>query len=72
MFKTEYIFPFTAGILIIVEVFLIIAVRALTKSINKLNAETQDKFNILVDEISKKFKGLVDLAVTFGKQVKKK
>lgn len=70
MIDITFIFPITAGILVLVEVLLIFAVRELTRSIKKLNTETQDKFNILVDEISRKFKGLVDLAVAFGKTKK--
>ncbi|MFA6462362.1 MAG: hypothetical protein WCV90_08940 [Candidatus Woesearchaeota archaeon] len=72
MINVEWVFPITAGILVIVEIMLIIAVRDLTKSIKKLNAETQDKFNYLVEEITKKFKGLVDLAVAFGKTKEKR
>jgi amino acid permease len=67
----ELAIPLATGcmviILVTVEIFLIMAVRALTKAIQKLNVETQDKFNILVDEISKKFKSLIDLAVAFNK-----
>ena len=66
----EWIFPITAVVLCIIELTLIFAVRDLTKSIKKLNGEVTDKFNVLVDEINKKFKGLIDLAVTFGKQKK--
>ena len=69
---SEYIFPITAAVLVVVEVMLIITIRELTKSIKKLNCETQEKFNILVDQISSKFKGLVDLAVTFGKSKEQK
>jgi hypothetical protein len=65
---TEWIFPITAGVLIIVEIFLIMAVRDLTRSIKQLNVSTQEKFNILVDEISRKFKGLVDLAILMKKE----
>lgn len=67
----EWIFPITAVVLVIVELTLIWAVRDLTKSIKKLNGEVTDKFNVLVDEINKKFKGIIDLAVAYNK-VKKK
>jgi len=67
----EWIFPITAVVLVIVELTLIWAVRDLTKSIKKLNGEVTDKFNVLVDEINKKFKGIIDLAVAYNKVNKK-
>lgn len=67
----EWIFPITAVVLVIVELTLIWAVRDLTKSIKKLNGEVTDKFNVLVDEINKKFKGIIDLAVAYQKVNKK-
>jgi len=66
----ELIFPLTAAVLVVVEVYLIISVRRLTKSLDKLNNQTQEKFNLLVDEINKKFKGLINLAVEFSKTKK--
>ena len=60
-------FSIIAAGLMIVEIMLIISVRSLTKSIKKLNGEVTDKFNVLVDEINKKFKGIIDLAVAYNK-----
>jgi hypothetical protein len=69
----EYIFPVTAAVLVIVDILLILAVRELTASIKKLNVQTQEKFNILVDEINKKFKSIIDVAsVAFLNKEKKK
>ena len=65
------LFSIVAAGLMLVEIMLIISVRSLTKSIKKLNGEVTDKFNVLVDEINKKFKGIIDLAVAYNK-VKKK
>ena len=62
MNAVEWIFPVTAAVLIVVEVTLIWAVRDLTKSIKKLNAETQEKFTLVVDEINKKFKTIINTA----------
>lgn len=61
------LFAVVAAGLMIVEIMLIISVRDLTKSIKKLNMETQEKFNVLVDEINKKFRGIINLAVEFSK-----
>jgi hypothetical protein len=61
------VFTITAATLVVVDVMLIVSVRALTKSIKKLNGEVTDKFNVLVDEINKKFKGIIDLAVAYNK-----
>jgi hypothetical protein len=61
------LFAVVAAGLMIVEIMLIISVRDLTKSIKKLNMETQEKFTFLVDEINKKFKGIINLAVEFSK-----
>ena len=66
------LFSFVAAGLMIVEIMLIISVRSLTKSIKKLNGEVTDKFNVLVDEINKKFKGIIDLAVAYSKVKVKK
>jgi hypothetical protein len=69
----EYIFPVTAAVLVIVDILLILAVRKLTASIKKLNVQTQEKFNILVNEINKKFKSIIDVAcVAFLNKEKKK
>jgi len=67
MINWEFIFPITAAVLVVVEVLLIISVRQLTKSLQNLNTSTQEKFNILVEEINKKFKGIIDLAVAYQK-----
>lgn len=61
------LFAVVAAGLMIVEIMLIVSVRDLTKSIKKLNMETQEKFNVLVDEINKKFRGIINLAVEFSK-----
>ena len=66
------IFTITAATLVIVDVMLIVSVRQLTNSIKKLNNEVTGKFNILVDEINKKFKGIIDLAVAYNKVKVKK
>ena len=66
------LFAVVAAGLMIVEIMLIVSVRDLTKSIKKLNMETQEKFTFLVDEINKKFKGIIDLAVAYGKTKEKK
>jgi hypothetical protein len=61
------LFSIIAAGLMIVEIMLIVSVRQLTNSIKKLNGEVTDKFNVLVDEINKKFKGIIDLAVAYNK-----
>ena len=66
------LFSIIAAGLMIVEIMLIVSVRQLTNSIKKLNGEVTDKFNVLVDEINKKFKGIIDLAVAYNKVKVKK
>jgi competence protein ComGC len=67
----EIIFPVSAIVLAIVEVMLIISVRNLTKSIKKLNTETQTKFQLVVDEINSKFKTIINTAVGIMEKKKK-
>jgi hypothetical protein len=66
------LFSIIAAGLMIVEIMLIVSVRQLTNSIKKLNGEVTDKFNVLVDEINKKFKGIIDLAVAYSKVPREK
>lgn len=66
------LFSVIAAGLMIVEIMLIVSVRQLTKSIKKLNDQTQEKFNVLVDEINKKFKSIIDVASVALTKVKEK
>jgi len=62
------LFAVVAAGLMLVEIMLIVSVRDLTKSIKKLNLETQEKFTLLVDEINKKFKLIINSAYGLIKQ----
>ena len=57
--KTELIFPITAGVLVIVEVILTMAVFRLTKNIKKMNDQMEQYFGKMMDKV----KGLVDLFI---------
>ena len=71
MIDPTLIFPITAFVLIIVEIMLIVKIIALTKALQDLQTKMTEKFDILVEQISDKFRRLIDLAVEF-QQVKKK
>ena len=54
-----WIFPITAGVLVIVEVILTLAVFRLTKNIKKMNDQMEQYFGKMMDKV----KGLVDLFI---------
>ena len=71
MIDPQYIFPITAFVLIIVEIMLIVKIIALTKALTDLQSKMTEKFDILVEQISDKFRRLIDLAVELQTKVKK-
>ena len=71
MIDPQYIFPITAFVLIIVEILLIVKIIALTKALTDLQSKMTEKFDILVEQISDKFRRLIDLAVELQTKVKK-
>ena len=71
MIDPTLIFPITAFVLIIVEIMLIVKIIALTNALKDLQSKMTQKFDVLVEQISDKFRRLIDLAVEF-QQVKKK
>jgi len=71
MIDPQYIFPITAFVLIIVEIMLIVKIIALTKALQDLQTKMTEKFDILVEQISDKFRRLIDLAVELQTKVKK-
>ena len=71
MIDPQYIFPITAFVLIIVEIMLIVKIIALTKALKDLQMNMVQKFDILVEQISDKFRRLIDLAVELQTKVKK-
>ena len=71
MIDPTLIFPITAFVLIIVEIMLIVKIIALTKALQDLQTKMTEKFDILVEQISDKFRRLIDLAVELQTKVKK-
>ena len=71
MIDPTLIFPITAFVLIIVEILLIVKIIALTKALTDLQSKMTEKFDILVEQISDKFRRLIDLAVELQTKVKK-
>ena len=71
MIDPTLIFPITAFVLIIVEILLIVKIIALTKALQDLQTKMTEKFDILVEQISDKFRRLIDLAVELQTKVKK-
>ena len=61
----DAIFPITVGVLVFVEILLIIKIIALTKALKELQTNMTQKFDLLVEQISDKFRRLIDLAVEF-------
>jgi len=71
MIDPTLIFPITAFVLIIVEIMLIVKIIALTKALKDFQMNMVQKFDILVEQISDKFRRLIDLAVELQTKVKK-